>query len=64
MNYNGLHREIARTTKQTYSWTGFWTPKHCTYGKEHWQMRWELKRKFLNVNYRFASDGRKIKVWA
>jgi len=57
-----LRRDCERETRVKYRWTLDNGPVSYSPSKKNWQLHASLKRKFLNVNYRFTSDGRKIQV--
>ncbi len=57
-----ISRECENITRMRYGWTLDNNPIGHTPSRKHWTLHPSLKRKFLNVNYRFDKNGRKIEV--
>ncbi len=62
MNLTNLRRECERETRVKYGWFGDRGPISYSHPRSNWQSHKDLKHKFLTENYRFNSEGRKIKV--
>jgi hypothetical protein len=57
-----LRRDCEHETRVRYRWTMDNGPVSYSPSKKNWELHSSLKRKFLSVNYRFDSDGRKIRI--
>ena len=57
-----ITRQCENITGSRYRWIGDKGPMGFSPSKKTFQMHSALKRKFLNVNFRFKSDGTKVQI--
>ena len=57
-----ISRLCENITRMRYKWTMDNGPINSTPSRKHWMTPWSLRRKFLSVNVRFTTDGRRINI--